>query len=128
MRPFPQIATGGGDLAARWTAYRRSMANSAGIAIYVFGNKGVDGKVVPSGGMEEEFKIAREAGVTPLPIGCTGFVAEALWKQVLADFDSFYPSAHSSFRELFEKLGTKPSNLNELITTTHKLIQKLQED
>ena len=128
MRPFPQIATGGADLATRWTAYRRSMASSSGIAIYVFGNKLVDGKVVPSGGMQEEFKIACEAGVKPLPIGCTGYMAEALWKQVLADFDSFYPSAHSSFRELFEKLGTKPGNLDDLLTTTHKLIQKLQED
>lgn len=128
MRPFPQIATGGGDLAARWTAYRRSMASSSGIAIYVFGNKLVDGKVVPSGGIQEEFQIACEAGVKPLPIGCTGYIAEALWKQVLADFDSFYPSAHRSFRELFEKLGTKPGNLDELLTTTNKLIQKLQED
>ena len=128
MRPFPQIATGGGGLAERWTAYRRSMANSSGIAIYVFGNKLVNGKVVSSGGIEEEFNIAHEAGVMPLPIGCTGFVAETLWKKVLSDFNSFYPSAHNQFRELFEKLGTKPGNLDELITTTHKLIQKLQED
>jgi hypothetical protein len=128
MRPFPQVATGGGDLAAQWTAYRRSMAKAAGIAIYAFGNKVVDGKVVPSSGMEEEFKIACEAGVRPLPIGCTGYIAESIWRRVLADFDSFYPSAHKSFRELFENLGTKSDNLDELITTTNKLIQKLQED
>lgn len=128
MRPFPQIATGNGDLAARWTSYRRSMSSAAGIAIYAFGNKLVDGRTVPSVGMQEEFRIACEAGAKPLPIGCTGYVAETLWNQVLADFDTYYPSAQKSFRELFEQLGKKPHNLDELVTTINKLIQKLQED
>lgn len=53
------------------------MIGNAGIAIFMFGNKvNTKDEIVPSNGMEEEFKICLENGVIPIPIGATGFVSK----------------------------------------------------
>ncbi|AGG89637.1 SIR2 family protein [Rhodanobacter denitrificans] len=90
MRPFPQFASNGKDLPVLWDSYRRRMIALAGTAIFVFGNKVVDGKVVKAGGVRAEYDIARELGVVPLPIAATGFVAADLAGDVLADVAHVY--------------------------------------
>ena len=52
------------------------MIDYAGIAVFVFGNKRSAASIVPSDGMREEFDLCIAAGVKPLPIGATGFLAE----------------------------------------------------
>ena len=47
MRPFPHTASGKPASKDRWTSYRKSMIEHAGIAIFVFGNKrDSSGKVI----------------------------------------------------------------------------------
>jgi hypothetical protein len=103
LRPFPQIASGGKSLAARWKEYRRAMIDCAGIALFVFGNKRDSTGIVPSNGTREEFDLCVEAGVRPLPIGATGFMAETLWKEVWADFATYFPRASADFKKQFKK-------------------------
>jgi hypothetical protein len=128
VRPFPQIATGGGALDAQREQYRKSLIEHAGIAVFVFGNKrDAGGNIVPADGVRKEFDLCVAANVRPLPIGATGFMAEDLWKEVLGNFGTFYPAADAAFREEFEKLGDPSKTPTELIAAVLKLIQQIQK-
>ena len=127
MRPFPQVATARSDLAAQWKNYREEMLNQAGIAIFVFGNK-LDsaGDVIPSNGMRQEFEIAVKAGLTPIPIGATGFMARELWKETSADLTKFIPAANPEFRRDFAQLGDTDLTPDDLLPIISRLINHLQ--
>ena len=127
MRPFPQFTAGGISLADQWTQYRKSMIEHAGIAIFVYGNK-LDSanKIVLSDGMKQEFDLCIEAGVLPLPIGATGYMAENLWKEVYNNFEIYYPDASAIFKSNFEKLGDKSLATSDLTSTILDLIQDIQ--
>ena len=85
-----------------WTNYRKDMIQRAGIVILLFGNKLVDGKIQPSGGMREEFEIAKDFGAFLLPVGATGYIAEDLWKEVIATFDE---KKYAKGAEIHQKLA-----------------------
>lgn len=129
MRPFPQVATGGANLADQWKVYRQQMLNQAGIAVFVFGNKlDSSGKVIPSNGMRQEFEIAIQAGLIPIPIGATGFMAEDLWKEVSADLKKFIPPADGQFEADFARLGDPGAKPNDLVAIVSTLINYLQKN
>jgi hypothetical protein len=127
MRPFPQFEAGEMKLADQWTQYRKSMIEQAGIAIFVYGNKfDSANNVILSEGMKQEFYICKGAGVLPIPVGATGYMAENLWNEVLEDFDTYYPGTSLSFKSNFEKLGDKSLATEDLISTILVLIQDIQ--
>ena len=128
MRPFPQVETGGTSLKDKWTAYRKGMISEGGIALFGFGNKLLKGEVVESGGMIEEFELAKAAGLKPIPLGCTGYASEAIWNIVNSSFEEFYPGASEEMKRLFQQLNQEPESLGHLLTTTTKLIEQIQED
>lgn len=78
----------------RNTKYRDEMLQEAGIAIFVYGNKqDEDTKSIKnSNGMGDEFNIAVEKGIKPIPIGATGYKTKELWKEVIDNFEKYYPS------------------------------------
>lgn len=121
MRPFPQ----GDNVKELWEAYRQDMTSYAGISIFMFGNKFLNGKVVEADGVIREFEIARSKGHAVIPIGATGYAAEKLWKDVLADFDNFYPKASQNFKDEYQKLGDKNASKDALIITLVKLLKEL---
>lgn len=127
IRPFPQIAASGTSLTDQWTEYRKAMIEHAGIAIFVYGNK-LDpaNNIILSNGMRQEFDLCIDAGVMPLPIGATGYMAETLWREVLNDFNKFYPRVTPAFRDEFEKLGDQALAPSDLISITQNLIKQLQ--
>jgi len=127
MRPFPQVATGGKSLAQQWTDYRKAMIEYAGIAIFVFGNKrDAKGDVVASHGMKEEFDLCLQAGVHPIPIGATGFMAQELWKETAQQFDKLYPSASTTFRQAFDKIGNPSTPPDEILKAVQEMVEQLQ--
>lgn len=127
MRPFPQVATGGANLRDKWTAYRKEMIDHAGIAVFLFGNKRDEaGSVILSDGMKEEFELCIKAGVLPVPVGATGFVALELWNRVRCELENFYPGASAAFKEDFTKLGEAGINPVELLSVFEKFIRYLQ--
>jgi len=127
MRPFPQFATEGINLADQWTKYRKSMIEQAGIAIFVYGNKLDSSKeVILSEGMKREFYLCKDAGVLPIPIGATGYMAEIIWNEVWEDFDTYYPGASPNFKSNFKKLGDKSLATSNLISTILNIIQHIQ--
>ncbi|NTU49914.1 MAG: hypothetical protein HGA87_03335 [Desulfobulbaceae bacterium] len=129
MRPFPQVATGGMNLPDQWKTYREHMLSQAGIVVFVFGNKlDPSGKVISSNGMRQEFEIAISAGLIPIPIGATGFLAEELWKEVSADLKKFIPTADYAFESDFVRLGDTSLAPNDLLSIVSKLIKYLQKN
>ena len=128
MRPFPQVATGAKPLADQWTQYRKAMIDYAGIAIFVFGNKrDAAGNTVLSNGMRQEFDLSVKAGLHPLPIGATGFMAQELWKDVSTNFARFYPNAAAAFRQNFDRLGDSTAPSDQILAALQELIDRLQE-
>jgi hypothetical protein len=102
MRPFPLEFIREGiredDKKAikkeRNTKYRDEMLQEAGVAVFIYGNKTAEDGISlkNSNGMEEEFNIAVERGIKPIPIGATGYMAKKLWDKVIDNFDTYYPS------------------------------------
>src|SRR3989442_1770776 len=128
MRPFPQVATGDKSLAEHWTEYRKGMIEHAGIAIFLFGNKrDTKGDAVLSNGMKQEFDLCLQAGVHPIPIGATGYMAEQLWKESASEFDKLYPNASATFRQAFDKISNPSTPPPEILKAVQEMIQELQQ-
>lgn len=114
MRPFPQAHTGERDLGRLWTQYRKDMVSYAGVAIFLYGNKLVDDRVVLSDGMREEFEIAKRKGLFLIPVGATGSMAKELWNEVRDSYETLYPNADPKIRQHFEQLGDSSADLADL--------------
>lgn len=124
LRPFPQNQSGQRSISEVWTQYRNEMISKAGIAIFLFGNKVVDGKIVNSNGVEEEFKICLEQGVLPIPIGATGSVSKELWSTVIETMQIFPndPDLHNAILAL----GQDGISIEQIIAETMKAVKILQ--
>lgn len=123
LRPFPQTQSGTRPLADLWREYRETMLNHAGIAIFLFGNKLVDGKIVESNGMREEFEIAREKGVFIIPIGITGYISRKLWEEVLKDFNADGHPQGKGIAALLHSLGDETNGLDDAKRITLQLLK-----
>jgi hypothetical protein len=112
MRPFPMefIREGLNEdekkkiKKERNTKYRDEMLQEAGIAVFIYGNKtDEDGiSIKNSNGMEDEFNLAVEKKIKPIPIGATGYMAKKLWNEVISNFDKYYPSNDDNNRTIEE--------------------------
>lgn len=95
LRPFPQHASNGENLANLWTNYRENMIGESGVAIFMFGNKLTNGSEIEDGsvcianGMLEEFKIAKEKSCMIIPLGSTGWAAEYIFKEIVSNIDDY---------------------------------------
>jgi hypothetical protein len=75
MRPFPLETEDRLEREALWEAYRRDLIAHAGVAVFLFGNKVENGKLVVSNGMIREYEIAKEMGLQVLAFSETGGAA-----------------------------------------------------
>lgn len=126
LRPFPQIQSGAKSIPEIWTDYRNDMISKAGIAVFVFGNKLVNGSIVDSNGMEEEFDICLKNDVIPIPIGSTGFVSMKLWIKVMDNLKLYYP-VNDDLLSTIKVLGKTNNSIEDIITNTLKAINILQK-
>lgn len=126
LRPFPQTEPGKADRDAIWTRYRREMLGRARSSIIVFGNKRDEaGKVVDAPGVSEEFKIARELGTYPIPIGASGFMARELSKEVLAELDAIYGQLAPQVRPHLEALANDKATDDEIISAVISILKTI---
>ncbi|MNZ37967.1 hypothetical protein D3C78_554280 [compost metagenome] len=121
LRPFPQSQSGQKPLNELWTEYRHNMLAHAGIAIFLFGNKLKDGKVVPSNGMREEFDIAVANGIFVIPVGITGSISKELWNEVIQTYDESKHVHGKTITPLLRELGDEATTL----TRAHEVILTL---
>lgn len=125
LRPFPQTVPGE-DRAALWESYRREIVSHAGIALFLFGTKEIDGKIELADGMFSEFEIARSQGVAVIPVGATGGAAEVLARRALEDPYGIIPELGSSGPDIIGGLLSRPDSPTELIEPLLKAVQLLQ--
>lgn len=118
LRPFPQGENG----KKQWETYRNDMISYAGFAIFIFGNKKLDSKIVLADGIRREFDIAKEKRLKLIPIGGTGFMAKELWEEMQKNFDNYYPESDTTFKNLFDSLGNTKTDLSAHLETVIKLI------
>ena len=116
LRPFPQGIENEETRIKLWTQYREDMISRSGISIFLFGNK-LDSKtseVVLANGMKTEYEIAKQYGTAIVPVGCTGFMSEEIWKDLNQNTLTFYPQADGAFQKSVQKLNIK--NDYEIVT------------
>lgn len=126
LRPFPQPNAGQKNLKALWKEYREDMLSYAGIAIFLFGNKLENEKVLLSDGVREEFDIATNKGLFTIPVGITGFISEEIWREV--DNEDLFDEVSNSHeaKRLFKSLGDNKKSLDDVREIVIKLINLLQ--
>ena len=123
LRPFPQEPVGDVPWANLLKRYREDLTDYAGAAVFLFGNKLEDGKVVLSEGMIQEFEIARQKGLALIPVGGTGFIAEELWRKVMADLPAYYPKDPEQYRKALEVLGDAKAEPPAMIEAVVQILE-----
>jgi hypothetical protein len=88
--PFPYWYEDGAKRLEYYKSNRAEMASQAGVSIFVSGNKLVDGKIVESNGVYEEFEEAKKNGHFIIPIGASGWSSKKIWDEVRPNLNSFY--------------------------------------
>ena len=125
LRPFPIGIKNEVERSKTFTRYREELISQSGIAIFIMGNKTVDGQVVTADGMRSEFELAKTRGLYVVPIGASGSMAQELWNEVMDDLDTFYPGASVEVKDALMKLGGPTNNPNSLISIVIDLFHKL---
>lgn len=122
LRPFPHDIIGSSDWEAVARRYREDMANYAGAAVFLFGNKLKDGQVVKSDGVAQEFDVCKQKKLAVIPVGATGSMAADLYRIVMDDFATYFPKRTEEFKPLMDILGDAEAEPQVLIDTiTHVL-------
>jgi hypothetical protein len=83
-------------------------------------------------GVRREFEIAKDKDLKLIPIGATGYMAEELWKEVMVNFDTYYPNASYELQHAFASLNNDSVPLEQHIEIVVKIntfanYEKLQE-
>jgi hypothetical protein len=125
MRPFPLYPSKESSLETLKEEYRKQMVDKAGIAVFVFGNKVNNEKIIMADGVFDEFDIAVKSGLNVIPIGVTGYASKILWEGVIDNFEGFY-SKNEDLKSDFLQLGNKELTAEEIIKTLCRIINKLK--
>ena len=118
LRPFPQNITDPEKRKNLWRKYREDMISQAGIAVFMFGNKEVNGSIVNADGMLEEFEIAKSLGKAIIPIGSTGGSSSIIYKEMYA-----YKDNYSYLSPYWDKLCDN-KDPNFLVDLLHDIVKK----
>lgn len=126
--PFPQPGKGMSreSMGKEWTKIRQEMLNNSGIAIFISGNKNDHDKTVLSGGMLEEFQIAQQKNVIPIPIGYTGGASQEIFSKINEEYESYYGN-NEFLIEGAKKLSKAGLKNKETIDTVLSMIRKIQK-
>ncbi len=128
MRPFPQYIEDKKLRDETWRKYRYELIGSAGIAIFFIGNKVESGKIVLADGVRKEFEIAHELGLALVPVGCSGFMAQELWSEVMANVSKFYDESNVGLIEAINELGDDVEKPEQLISKIVNVIDLMSKE
>ena len=126
LRPFPQgNAPTGMTIQEFWGKYRKDMIAKAGFAIFLCGNVQDDkGNTVPASGVLQEFEIAKELGVYPIPVGATGHAAREIWNSVNTNLPSFFPGFDVNTN--FHILNNEKKSNEEIVEAIFAIIKRVK--
>ena len=127
LRPFPQKKSSDVDFDKQRDEYREDMISSAGIAIFIFGNKQEkNNDIVNARGVFREFEIAVQHGLIPIPLPNTGYMSEYIFEQISQNPKEYYGSNEWIYKDLSE-LTAKDVSLKKTIEAVIKIINKLNK-
>ena len=109
-----------------WTKIRQEMLDNSGIAIFISGNKNDQGKTILSSGMLEEFQIAQQKNVIPIPIGYTGGASQEIFSKINEGYESYYGN-NNALIEGAKKLSKTGLKNKETIDTVLSMICNIQK-
>lgn len=128
MQPFPQYIEDENLRKETWKKYRYEIISSAGIALFFMGNKLSDGNVILADGMREEFNIAIELGLFPIPIGCSGYMANVLWEEVSKQLPAYFDTTNKQLVSAFNKLNDKIDKPEQIISYVLEILELIWEE
>lgn len=114
IRPFDDNLT-----PKDFTNYRKYLIEQNNIAIFVFGQKYVNGISENSKGVLEEFRIAKKMGKKIIPIGGTGFAAREIWEQVNKEITK-YP-----YLEAYNSVLEKETDVNQISKVVVEIVNSI---
>lgn len=116
VRPFPRHTSDPDKRQALWTAFREDLIRQAGVALFLFGNKTVGERIVPADGVFEEYKIARDLGLSLVPVGATGYAAQTLGNELAAQLTDGPDEYRDALLKLQEPVQRPQELLSRIIT------------
>ena len=122
LRPFPQAAADPTERAELWRRYREEMLVRAGAAIFVAGNKLVNGELQVAEGCLEEFEIARRLKRVIIPIGCSGHASAQIWEEVSNNVQQFFPDDPKAAKAALAALNDANTSVDELLKNVFVLL------
>jgi hypothetical protein len=128
LRPFPIGIKSTEERQRTYTRYREELVAQAGIAVFIMGNKEVDGKVISADGMRAEFELAQRKGLYVIPVGSSGSLASELWKEVMGEIKRFFPKNSTKSRSLLEAIGKPVKSPDTLLKPLLELIELLSKE
>lgn len=120
LYPFPQ-PTAEDDFKKLWQEYRYDIMEKCGVAIFMFGNKLVNGEKTIADGMLSEFNIAKEKGMVLIPFAATGDAAAEIYHRIRYEEEK-YPY----LKEFWDILGQE-KDCAKLISVIKEIIKKVDK-
>jgi len=125
VKPFPQYIENVEKRKEIWRKYRYEIIGSAGIALFFMGNKIVNNKVVLADGVREEFEIAVELGLIPIPIGCSGYMARELWNEVTNSLPDYFDPTNTTLVSAVNKLNENVDKPDQIISVVLEVLKSI---
>ncbi|MBP0613928.1 SIR2 family protein [Chryseobacterium sp. cx-311] len=127
LKPFPQFEMGKKKLGEMWEDYRQNIISKCGIAIFLFGNKNVEGKIEIADGVIREFEIANANGCICIPIGLTGYASLEIFKQIMAEQKKYYEKP-AEIITIIKTLSDSATTLDSALEQLDKLLKQLKKN
>jgi hypothetical protein len=105
--------------------HRHELLEQAGYGIFIAGNRDEGGQAVDARGVLDEFELAVEHSVYPIPIGATGYAARTIWGQVVARPDAYYGGKADRVLDDLKLVGNPSSSNETLIAAVMRIIKTL---
>lgn len=115
LMPFPLSGFDNDKLQIHWRKYREEMISRCGIAIYMFGNKLKNEKIVAANGVKEEFDIANSYGVINIPLAFTGYMASTLYTENMTLVSNILKNEEIKYITGFDNTDTSVSKIIKII-------------
>jgi Sir2- and TIR-associating SLOG family len=128
LRPFPIGIKDVAKRQATFERYRDDLVAQAGIAVFIMGNKNVDGKIVNTDGMRLEFQAAKNKDLYVVPVGASGSMALELWKEVMGQINTYFPHNEAAVRPLLQAVGDTSGDPEAIIAPLLELIELLSRE
>lgn len=125
MRPFPQFASSGENLANLWEEYRQRMIGLTGVSIFIFGNKVENGQLVIANGVIREAEIAIEQERIVIPVAATGFAAAKIYELIKSKPELY--DAHKWLLLVIDELANPTLSFEEIVRKIIDAIIKLDK-